>query len=302
MHLMLDQNLGFFVSYNSAGKGEGSPRSVLWQNFLDRYFPYAPPAAPPMASAAADAKAVAGTYWSSRRSQTTVFSVSALPNQDHLTVNSDGTISLDSVKDFAGNPKHFREIAPMLFREDHGQSRLAFTNDYAGHRIIVTDVPILVLQPVPQWKNDKLNLAILISVTVIFALTLLFWPVNAMLRWHYGEHLALSGEYRRSRRWARTICALNLVFIGGITVWLTMVGKNLSLLSSHFDGRLRALQLIGLLGVIGALGAIWYFVRSWREPDLWFWTRIWNTLLMLACLGYAFFLLNWHLLSFSLNY
>ncbi len=45
LHLMLDQNLGFFVSYNSAGKGESSPRITLWHAFLDRYFPYQPPAA-----------------------------------------------------------------------------------------------------------------------------------------------------------------------------------------------------------------------------------------------------------------
>ena len=61
MHLMPDQNLGFFVSYNSAGKGEGSPRTILWQNFLNRYFPYTPPEAQPVADSAADAKAIAGT-------------------------------------------------------------------------------------------------------------------------------------------------------------------------------------------------------------------------------------------------
>ena len=56
MHLMPDQNLGFFVSYNSAGKGEGSPRTILWQNFLDRYFPYTPPEGEPVADSANDAK------------------------------------------------------------------------------------------------------------------------------------------------------------------------------------------------------------------------------------------------------
>ena len=73
MHLMPDQNLGFFISYNSAGKGEGSPRTILWQNFLDRYFPYTPPAGQAVAHATSGRKAaVAGTYWSSRRSDTTV--------------------------------------------------------------------------------------------------------------------------------------------------------------------------------------------------------------------------------------
>ena len=43
MHLMLDRGVAFFVSYNSAGKGDISPRTALWQHFLDRYFPYTPP-------------------------------------------------------------------------------------------------------------------------------------------------------------------------------------------------------------------------------------------------------------------
>ena len=41
-----DQRLGVYMSYNSAGKGELSPRSALWRKFLDRYLPYTPPARP----------------------------------------------------------------------------------------------------------------------------------------------------------------------------------------------------------------------------------------------------------------
>ena len=63
-------------------------------------------------------------------------------NEGKVSVNPDGTISLNFAKDFAGNPKHFREIGPMLFREEHGQSQLAFVENYAGRRIIVTDLPI----------------------------------------------------------------------------------------------------------------------------------------------------------------
>ena len=39
LHLVLDSGIGFFVSYNSAGKGELSPRTALWNHFLDRYLP-----------------------------------------------------------------------------------------------------------------------------------------------------------------------------------------------------------------------------------------------------------------------
>ena len=48
--------------------------------------------------------------------------------------------------------------------------------------------------------------------------------------------------------------------------------------------------------------AINYCLRSWSDTGLWFWTKVWNTLLMLACLGYTFFLINWHMLNFKLNY
>ncbi len=39
LHLILDENVGFFVSYNSAGAGETSARTNLFEAFLDRYFP-----------------------------------------------------------------------------------------------------------------------------------------------------------------------------------------------------------------------------------------------------------------------
>src|SRR5260221_10664532 len=43
LHLILDSNDGFFVSYNSAGKGAVSSRTILFEKFLDRYFLYTPP-------------------------------------------------------------------------------------------------------------------------------------------------------------------------------------------------------------------------------------------------------------------
>ena len=79
-------------------------------------------------------------------------------------------------------------------------------------------------------------------------------------------------------------------------------GCNIALLSRHFDFKLHLLQVVGVLGVIGALVAIDYCLQSWKNGTLWFWTKVWNTLLMLACLGFAFFLLNWHMLNFRLNY
>ncbi len=302
MHLMLEDHIGFFVSYNSAGKPGFSGRSALWQGFLNRYFPYQPPAEAPVPNSAQDAKSVAGTYWLSRRSQTNIVAVTSAVDQGQVTINSDGTISLNAAKDFAGNPKHFKEIAPLLFRDVDGQSHLGFTKDYAGQQIMVTDVPVFVYQPVPPLKNGKLSIAILIFAVVIFALTLLSWPVNAMLRTHYGYRAELTPQYRRLRWLLRLVSFLNLVFAACYAAWLTSVDKDIALLGSQFDGRLHLLQGVGVLCAIGALVAVRYCWRSWGNPSLWFWTKVWNTLLMLACVGYVWFLLNWHMLNFRLNY
>jgi len=45
LHLIPAAGMGFFISYNSAGKGQISPRTAVWEQFLDRYFPYRVPGA-----------------------------------------------------------------------------------------------------------------------------------------------------------------------------------------------------------------------------------------------------------------
>jgi CubicO group peptidase (beta-lactamase class C family) len=301
MHLMLDDYLGFFVSYNSAGKGEYSPRTALWEQLLDRYFPFTPPVAEQLASAPQDAKSVAGTYMISRREQGTIMSLFWMLAQGHVKANSDGTIS-DNQADLAGNPKRFQEIAPFMFREVNGQDHIAFKKDDEGRLIMITDVPIAIGEPASLQKSSTFNLAVLAYALGMFALSLLFWPVIGMLRRHYGWKPQLTPGYRRLRLVLRLISILNLAFIGFWLYLFSSVVENLALFSSHSDGVFHLFQVIGVVGAVGSLVGLYYCIRSWFDRSLWLWTRLWNTLLMLAFAGYAWFLMNWHLLNFHLNY
>ena len=78
LHLMLDSGVGFFISYNSAGRGQVSPRTILWERFLDRYFPFTPAAATAPESVKQDIAAVSGTYEVSRRSESSFFKTFSL--------------------------------------------------------------------------------------------------------------------------------------------------------------------------------------------------------------------------------
>src|SRR5262249_26593754 len=154
LHLILDAGVGFFVSYNSGGKGDISNRTALFEQFLDRYFPYqAPPATPP-ATAVADAKAVSGLYMVSRRLQGNILEASGMLGELRISSTPDGKIMADAFKDFSGRPKKFSEIAPLVYREVDGQDKLAFRRDESGRLQFSIDYPFMVFQQV-GWLQSK---------------------------------------------------------------------------------------------------------------------------------------------------
>jgi CubicO group peptidase (beta-lactamase class C family) len=302
MHLMLDDHIGFFVSYNSAGNGKGTGRAEIWHQFLDRYFPYTPAPVAPVATALADARSVAGTYRSSRRSQTTFVSGVELASQQAVTVNPDTTISAKGMDDLAGNPIHFREIGPKVFRETGGQEMIAFKTDPAGVMVMGNPFPFEVAQRASLAKNGKMNEMAAGFALFMFLLTLLSWPLNAMFRKHYAAQPSLDRNYRVLRWVMRALCAANLLFAGLVIKFFANVSSDIGAFSSRSDAHLRVVQLIGLIGAVGALVAIYYGVRSWKSSTLWVWAKVWNTLLAVAFVAFAFFILNWHLLTTSLRY
>ena len=87
-----DSQVGFFVSYNSVGLGQISPRTVLFQAFLNRYFPYTIPPAAPQPDAAADAEQSRGSYISSRRGETGLLSFFWMLGEMKVAPGPDGTI------------------------------------------------------------------------------------------------------------------------------------------------------------------------------------------------------------------
>lgn len=298
LHLMPDASLGFFISYNSAGKGEISPRSAVWNRFLDRYFPYTAPAAT-FAANAEDARMVSGDYISSRRSETTILSILTLLGEMKVSQNADGTISGSAFKDLSGQPKHFREVAPLLFREVNGQSLLGFKRDDSGRLVMAIDFPFMVFQKASWYQGGLFNMIILIGSLTIFALTLLLWPVAALIRWHYGRKLDSTPAQRRSRLLVRLVCAVDLGFVLAWYAALSGGFDDPAKLNRGLDPVLHIVELVGWVGVLGTLGALYNVFRIAKSGK---WVRFRDAGVALACLGFAWFLLRWNLLNWSLNY
>jgi CubicO group peptidase (beta-lactamase class C family) len=300
--LVLDAGTGLFVSYNSAGKGNLGDRSVLFEKFMDRYFPAPKPEQPALASAAHDAKEVAGTYRSSRRPETTVLSMESAFDQVKVNANSDGTITINGLGDLGSEFKNMREVAPQVFHSPKDDSRVAFARDASGQPVLCLDFPVFVFQRVPWYKNVSLNRVLFFGSLTIFVLALVFWPLAAILRWHYGRVLDLTPGERKARTFARIVCLIDATFIGAWVLFGAQAEQHLSLLSDSFDPWMRLMQIAGLIGIIGMLPVIHHALRAWRNRQRWFWSKVGETAIALACVALTWFVFNWHLLAWSLKY
>jgi len=302
LHLLVDNGIGFFISYNSAGKGEISGREAVWHKFLDRYFPYDPPAASSPGTEARDVREVAGRYIPSRRSEKTILKVLAAFGQLHVSVNPDGTIGASEIKELNGQPKKFREIGPLMFRDINGQDHLAVKRDDAGHFILAGDFPPIVFIKAPWDENGLLSTILIVGSLTVFVLTLLLWPVAALIRRHYGRPLNLERKDRKLRLLVRIVCVLDLVFVLALGGYFAAGLNDIGLLSPRFHYLIRLIQLVGWLGILGTIIVLYNLVQSWRRPQEWLWSKVGNALVAVACVAFVWFVFTWNMLHWSLRY
>jgi CubicO group peptidase (beta-lactamase class C family) len=301
MHLVLEKDLGFFVSYNSSGKGEMDVRTALWQQFLDRYFPIAVPAAPEVANT--DGNSLTGKYLSSRRAQTTILrSLWWVLGEASVSQNADGTIEVDGMKDLSGQPKHWRYLGNMQFREAGGQQLLIFKRDASGHLEMFTEDPIEIFQNV-SWTENKTVLTFALGfVLAVFGLTLVLWPVGALIRRHYRRKLELNPVERRIRLFVKLGCALDLIALLAFAGTMAYGFSNLSFFSDQFDPWFRILQLLFLAGVAAAVFIIYGSYRLWRTAGKGLWATLYTAAFFVASVIYICFTAASRILQVSLKY
>jgi hypothetical protein len=302
LHLILDANVGLFVSVNSAGRGEFGLRGELWNKFLDRYFPPRSETPPAIATAAQDAAKVTGSYVSSRRGEVSILKAATVLGQAKVSAKPDGTVILEDFKGSNGQPREWREIAPMLYQDVKSEDRLFFKPGADGRMTIFTYFSAFAFERARWYENQTFNLVILFFTLGMFLLSLLLWPVAALCRRHYGKPLPLTGEERKLRRRTRLIALLNLIAFGGWVGVFIYGLEDIGRLTGKLDLWLRLFQVLAILGALGTLVAIGNALRTWSAPGRWWWTKLHEALLALACLGFVWLGFVLHIFHFNLNY
>lgn len=304
LHLVLDQKVGFFVSYNSAGKATGLgafPRTILWEAFLDRYYPYSVAAAASSHSNEA-AKAVAGTYTLSRRSETSFLETASLLDQLTVSPAGNGDIEVSLLTGANGKPKRWEAAGPMTFVERDGQDKLIFKPDQSGNLQMILPFPFFVGQRVGALQNGKLLLTVLCISLVLMLLTLILWPVAWFVRRHFGRKLELTTKERWLRLGVRIVFVFDLIFVASLISLVTYGLTHLDLFSDKGTKWFYLVQFIGVLGAAGTIVVLLNAVLAWISKRKTIWGKLRATIMLLACLGALWFCFAGNLLHFSSTY
>ena len=246
LHLIPDANVGFFVSYNSGGNGKGSGRTLLWEQFLDRYFPYTPPAVPRASDAKEQAKRVSGNYLVSRRDDTKFLRLLYLLEQTKVypSPKDEGAIEISALTGYNEQPKKWEPIGNGVFRAVNGQEKVVFQKDPLGRDEMVTEYPFFDFFRPPAYLDAKIVLPVAIVSLSLVVLALILWPVGAWVRKHYGRRLELPPGELRLRKWTRWVCLLYFVLVAGYGIIIIKGLSDLDLFTPKLDPWLHVLQVI----------------------------------------------------------
>ncbi len=302
LHLLLDKDVGFFISVNSAGT-DGAAEQVrvgVFRAFLDRYFPYTPPVEATVAQPQHDAARVAGWYVTSRRI------VSALGLLDVLTQSSvtalpDGEVQVAMLKNLAGTPKRWREVGPLTYREVGGQAHLKFVTNSKGHIAYwISDdfLPVMVFQKVHGLRQQG-DVTWMGSTAIgVFILTIAIWLGGWIVRRRYKSPLPVTGRQKQLRLASRIGV---LVILGALAAWVAVFGLLLNG-AEAITGALTIAYILGALGVLGALAILAEAAgRLLHGPGGWL-VRTGEGLLGLCALYGLWAILAFGMASFSFHY
>ncbi len=305
LHLMPDDHVGLFISLNSLGKeGAAGPiRQAFLRGFLNRYFPVPPTDAPTAATAQAHARLMAGHYWFSRRSDSNFLRILNLLGQAKVTANPDGTIQVSTLVDASRAPKIWREVAPFRWTDKIGSILVAVVKDGQVVNFVSDDLPpVLVFQPVPAWADAGWSLPLLLASIAVLLLTVLIWPLQALIRRRYGRRFDLAGRRATLYRATRVTAIVQLAALGAYVLIFALLSGGAVSFNDALDPVLIVAQALCVLGVLGVAVLAWNAYAVWASPGRSWWARASSLIILLAGVGFAWFVVTLRLANFSLAY
>lgn len=301
LNVLIDEGVGIYVVVNSSGEGAGTLRFSLTAAFAERYFPETvEPVGPRLDTASEHGAMVVGEYESSRTVVTNFAAILRFLGQESITMNADGDLEYA----LFGKPAVWREVEPFVWRHVGGYERMAAVFDDDGSLDYITFEPvspIIHLIPAPWYRAGSLVTPLLSLALGVLLVTLVLWPVRAVVRWRYGKAFALSGREAMSYRLVRIGIVLVFVFLIAWVLLFQALFTDLSGLGSGFGTQLFVTMATQLLLYAAFAMALWNAFTVWQGQQGWF-AKLWSLVLAVAILVVILFAALNGLLSWETNF
>ncbi len=177
--LLPEQNLGFFLSFNSASGG-GAYLEVC-RSLMNRYFPVESPAKA-IELSQDELEAFTGTYRSNRFPHQRQARIAALMSIAEVTATEAGQLKLTTSEN-----KYYEPIDPLTFREVGGNDVIVFEKDQQGEatHLYLGNMSIFAFERVPVLDRPQLHTVLAIFSLSLIVLTILWWPIVFLVRREY---------------------------------------------------------------------------------------------------------------------
>lgn len=288
--LFVDQNVGVFISFNSNSTQPLAPLTLrldFTKAFADRYFPGAPmgPDPEPLETALAHGAAVVGDYDSARRIESNPFRALSFLGTTKVTMAENGDLMGPGLPSVSGSPQRWREVEPWVWQVVGGHERMGARLDENGQVIAFGAEPLAFAVPnmrSPWYRTSSLWMPLLLTAIGVVLLTLLSWPMRAIVRRVYKTKFPYEGARAVAHRFSIFASIVALVYLGawsGFLIWLLESLPDTP--ESIANGGFTALYAAGVLPPV-AIGMIGFAnFKLWRAPSHWF-AKLWGVVLALA--------------------
>ena len=285
------EQLGIFVSYNSAGGGALSFGPFL-RHFLRHYYPGTGLAADEAADSL-DLARYAGGYRTNRASYTKFEKVFGLLSPMRIAPDEEKG---ELVVSGGIEPMHLTSLGGGLFRDAESSELVAFREDEGGRvtHVFLGAAPMMAFERVPWYGHPLLHGVLLGVALLVFAILLVGAVQGFFLDRRYAEVREARSGTRSLRRTAVVVAVLNLAFVIGFAV---LMADASSFLLKGDAGVLRVLLALPVLAALGTAVLAWLTARAWRTGSVRRWGRVRYAAVTLASLGFVLSLWYWNLLG-----
>jgi CubicO group peptidase (beta-lactamase class C family) len=288
----------FFISYNSAG-GASKPRPELIDMFTDRYFP-AEMKPTYISLPKDDLKAIEGTYTTTRRADSNRTRLLGVFQQQKLTVDKDGVLTVGDRKDLRGHSMKFKPIAKDLWQEVDGQNRLFAIRDPNGRVVrLAGDFPGVQMERVRWFQTGAFVLNAIALSLFVLALVILA-PLWRVIRRIFLRRRP-APQPQPGTIWLPFMTKLAAV------VWVIPLAAILWVISAESDDLMPPttawdkwfllMNLVVALALLLSLFPVISAKRTWGLQQIRWITKVKFTIVALSCLTLAWVALYFHLIG-----